>query len=112
MFNFVKQVFLLLPAEGSLVDIRAYIALCLGGTPSQETGTSSPSCLLLDNRLFIFNTTQISNPNLQIIQNLYLLYSLVMSTPLDSSPTPHSGQKEKRLRNAHMCVTTIHFPLF
>ena len=24
----------------------------------------------------------------------------------------HSGQKEKRLRNAHMCVTTIHFPLF
>ena len=51
MLNFVKQVFFLLPAEGSLVDIRAYVALHLGGTPSQETSTSPPSCLLLDNRL-------------------------------------------------------------
>ena len=25
---------------------------------------------------------------------------------------PHSGQKEKKPCNAHMCVTTIHFPLF
>ena len=40
MLNFVKQVFFLLSAEGSLVDIRAYVALHLGGTPSQETGTS------------------------------------------------------------------------
>ena len=28
-------------------------ALYLGGTPSQQTGTSPPSCLLLDNRLYI-----------------------------------------------------------
>ena len=33
--------------------IRAYIALHLGGTPSQKTGSSPPSCLLLDNRLYI-----------------------------------------------------------
>ena len=38
-----KQVFFLSSAEGSLVDIRAYIALQLGGTLSQETGTSPPS---------------------------------------------------------------------
>ena len=53
MLNFVKQVFFLLSAEGSLVDIRAYVALHLGGTPSQETGTIPPSCLLLDNRLLM-----------------------------------------------------------
>ena len=51
--NFIKQVFFLLSAEGSLVDIRAYVALHLGGTPSQETGPSLPSCLLLDNHLYM-----------------------------------------------------------
>ena len=50
MLNFVKQVFFLLSTEGSLVT-RAYLALYLGGTPSQETRTSPPSCLLLKNRL-------------------------------------------------------------
>ena len=35
------------------MDIRGYVALHLGGTPSQETGTSPPSCLLLENRLYI-----------------------------------------------------------
>ena len=34
-------------------NIRAYPALYLGGTPSQETGTSPPSCLLLENRLYM-----------------------------------------------------------
>ena len=33
--------------------IRAYPALYLGGTPSQETRTSPPSCLLLENRLLM-----------------------------------------------------------
>ena len=51
--NFVKQVFFLLSTEGSLVDNRASLALYLGGTPSQRTGTSPPSCLLFDNRLYI-----------------------------------------------------------
>ena len=37
--------------EGSLVITRAYPALYFGGTPSQETGTSPPSSLLLENRL-------------------------------------------------------------
>ena len=32
---------------------RAYVALYLGGTPSQETGTTPPSCLLLKNHLCI-----------------------------------------------------------
>ena len=32
--------------------IRAYPALNLGGTPSQETGISPPSCLLLENCLY------------------------------------------------------------
>ena len=41
--------------EGSLVDIRAYVALHLGGTPSQETGTSPPSCLLFENRLYMLS---------------------------------------------------------
>ena len=40
--------------EGSLVIIRAYPALNLSGTPSQETGTRPPSCLLLENRLYIY----------------------------------------------------------
>ena len=35
------------------VDTRAYLALHFGGTPSQETGTSRPSCQLLDNRLYM-----------------------------------------------------------
>ena len=35
------------------MDTRAYLALYLGGTHSQETGTSPPSCLLLDNHLFM-----------------------------------------------------------
>ena len=40
--------------EGTFVHIiRAYTAVYLGGTPSQRTGTSPPSCLLLDNRLFM-----------------------------------------------------------
>ena len=34
-------------------NIRAYPALYVGGTPSQETGTSTPSCLLLENRLYM-----------------------------------------------------------
>ena len=41
-------------AEGTLVHIiRAYTALYLGGTPSQRTGASPPSCQLLDNSLYI-----------------------------------------------------------
>ena len=40
VLNFVKHMFFLLSTEGSLVDIRAYLALHLGGTPSQEIGTS------------------------------------------------------------------------
>ena len=39
--------------------IRAYSALYLGGTPSQETGTSPPSYLLLENRLYITNMATI-----------------------------------------------------
>ena len=46
--------FFLVSTEGSLVDTRAYLALHLGGTPSQETSTSPPSCQLLDNRLYIY----------------------------------------------------------
>ena len=53
MLNFVQQVFFLLLTEGSLVIIRAFPALYLGGTPSQETGTSPTSCLLLENRQYI-----------------------------------------------------------
>ena len=53
MLNFVQQVCFLSSTEGSLVDTRAYIALYLGGTPSQDSGTSPPSCLLLDNRLYM-----------------------------------------------------------
>ena len=36
-----------------VLHIRAYQALYLGGTPSQETGTSPSSCLLLENRLYM-----------------------------------------------------------
>ena len=42
--------------KGSLVITRAYPALYLGGTPSQETGTSPPSCLLLENHLYTYTT--------------------------------------------------------
>ena len=40
VLNFVQRVFFLLSTEGSIVITRAYPALYLGGTPSQETGTS------------------------------------------------------------------------
>ena len=53
VLNFDKQVLFLLSAEGSLVNIRAYVALHLVGTPSRETGTSPPHCLFLDNRLYM-----------------------------------------------------------
>ena len=53
VLNFVQQVFFLLSTEGSLVITRAYPALYLGGTPSQETGTSPPCCLLLENCLYM-----------------------------------------------------------
>ena len=36
-----------------LLITRAYPALYLGGTPSQKIGTSPPSCLLLENRLYM-----------------------------------------------------------
>ena len=31
----------------------------LGGTPIQETGTSPPSCLILENRIYILNNISI-----------------------------------------------------
>ena len=37
---------------------KAYTALYLGRTPSHRTGTSSPSCLLLENRLYICDLAQ------------------------------------------------------
>ena len=46
--------FCLFSMEGPLVDNRDYLSLYLGGTPSPRTGTSQPSCLLLDNRLYIW----------------------------------------------------------
>ena len=59
----------LLPTKGSLVDKRAYLALYLGGTPSQRTGTRPPSCLLLENRLCISHfVTQRDNVRLNFLQ--------------------------------------------
>ena len=54
VLNFAQQVFILLSTEGSLVITRAYPPLYLGATPSQETGTSPPSCILLKNRLCMY----------------------------------------------------------
>ena len=58
--NMIKRVFnhwqtsvLSLSTVGSLVDHRAYKALHLSGTSSLTTGTSPPSCQLLDNQLYI-----------------------------------------------------------
>ena len=51
--NIVQQLFFLLSTEWSIVIIRAYPALYLGGTPSRETCTSPSSCLLLKNHLYI-----------------------------------------------------------
>ena len=51
----INQSFFIYQAEGALVHIiRAYTASYLGGTPSQKTGNSPPSCLLLENRLYMF----------------------------------------------------------
>ena len=46
-------IFFLLPTVGSLVDTWTYFALYPGGTPSLTTGTSPPSCILLENCLFM-----------------------------------------------------------
>ena len=72
MLKFVKQVFFLLSMEGSLVDIRAYLALYLGGTPSQETGTRPPSCLPLYNRLYMYTSLSLSHPLSLFISSLLL----------------------------------------
>ena len=53
MFNYCQTSVLSLPTEGSLVDLRAYKPYTLVGPPSLMTGTSPPSCLFLDNRLYI-----------------------------------------------------------
>ena len=78
VLNFVQQVFFLLSMEGSLVIIRAYPALYIGGTPSQETGTRPPSCPLLENRLYMskikfnfFNCRQNSQQRLWFCKYLF-----------------------------------------
>ena len=42
-----------LSTEGSLVITRAYPALYLGGTPVKRPVLAPPSCLLLENRLYM-----------------------------------------------------------
>ena len=36
------------------MEVYLHIFIQLGGTPSQMTGTRPPSCIHLDNRLYIF----------------------------------------------------------
>ena len=74
---------------------RAYPALYHSGTPSQETGTSPPSCQLLENRLHIAefccrNLHQYLNDKIQVakqavvvqrIRRLAALYSYVFDRP-------------------------------
>ena len=43
----------------------AYLALHVSGTPSQETGTSPPSCQLLDNRLCMLCMLELSRKKLK-----------------------------------------------
>ena len=64
--------------------IRAYPALYLGGTPSQETGNSPPSCQLLKNCLSIYftNTTMLWVP-------LKTVTNFVMSSVLQTIRTSH-----------------------
>ena len=85
VLNFVQQVFFLLSTEGSLVIIRAYPALNLGVTPSQETGTSPPRCLLLENRLYI---RLYQSHNLWVLNKLlnscYWFETLALNTILSS----------------------------
>ena len=73
VLNLVKQVFFLLSAQGSLVDIGAYVALHLGGTPVKrpvlaplavyssttiisQMKTSSYSVKLGSNKIYLFLT--------------------------------------------------------
>ena len=67
------QIWTLLSTEGSLVITRAYPALYLGGTPSQETRTSPPSCLLLKNRIYVRSINQ-ANQNVEVF--------LILLTPM------------------------------
>ena len=39
---------------GIFSGLQSLLALYIGGTPSQMTGTRPPSCLQLDNCLYIF----------------------------------------------------------
>ena len=76
VLNFVQQVFFLLSTEGSLVITRAYPDLYLGGTPSQETVTGPPSCLLLENRLYM--TTKTKFPRLNNFVTYFKLQAFVV----------------------------------
>ena len=57
----------LLSTEGSLLWV--YLALYLGGTPSTSTGTRSPSCIRLENCLYIFKkpSCKANNPDACLI---------------------------------------------
>ena len=59
------------------MDTRAYLALHLGGTPSQETGTSPSSCQLLDNRIIISRPTN-SHSSLFIWSQLFVPFSSIV----------------------------------
>ena len=52
MLAYIDRVQLKYPSQ-KLQDTWAYFTLYPGGTSSLMTGTSTPSCILLENRLYI-----------------------------------------------------------
>ena len=85
VLNFVQKVFFLLSTEGS----EGLLALYLGGTPSQRTGTKPP-CLFLKNRLHML-TRQSSKSQ--------IVYLLIVKVKLDNY-----GFKILFVSNFNMCT--------
>ena len=69
------------------MDIRAYIALHLGGTPSQETGTSPPSCLLLKNCLYMSPDSHMKEQSMRLKLTLSYSWELLLLSLFLLRPT-------------------------
>ena len=86
------------------MDKRAYLASHLSGTPSLWTGTSTPSCLLLKNRLYINNLVYLKRLDkvsttfyLNTGQNVNWSFSVIRNRHLD--PDVLTAQIFRRIGN-------------
>ena len=67
MFYNCQTSVLFLYNEGIFSEYQSLLALYLSRTPSQETGTSPPSCLYLDNHLYMSQVSLVLHTKVPLI---------------------------------------------